>query len=96
MGFLGLPAGHTGGSPLKSTHSASYRRMLDLLVQARKQAGITQQDLAVELHRPQSFVSKIELGERRLDVVEFLRVCRAVHADPHGIIQEIDAAEQDG
>ena len=75
---------------LKSTHTAAYRRLLDLLVAARKQAGVTQQDLAAHLGRPQSFVSKIELGERRLDVIEFLEVCRAISADPQELLRKVE------
>lgn len=63
--------------------------MLGLLIEARKAAGLTQQQLATKLRRPQSFVSKIENGERRLDVVEFLTICRHISADPHAIIEQI-------
>ena len=63
--------------------------MLELLVQTRKDAGLTQQDLAGRLDRPQSFVSKIELGERRLDVVEFIELCRAIGTDPHRLLDGI-------
>jgi len=50
-------------------------------VQARKDAGLTQQELAMRLGRPQSFVSKTERGERRLDVIEFLEVAQALNLD---------------
>ena len=49
-----------------------------LLVEARRDAGLTQVALAKKLGRPQSFVSKFERGERRLDVTEFLDVARAL------------------
>jgi transcriptional regulator with XRE-family HTH domain len=49
---------------------------------ARKAAGLTQHTLARRLKRPQSFVAKYEGGERRLDVVEFITVARALDADP--------------
>jgi transcriptional regulator with XRE-family HTH domain len=51
-------------------------------IQARKSAGLTQVGLADRLGRPQSFVSKYERGERRLDVIEFCEVCRALGVDP--------------
>jgi len=44
------------------------------LIQARKSAGLTQQAVADVLGKPQSFVAKYENGERRLDVVEFIRI----------------------
>jgi transcriptional regulator with XRE-family HTH domain len=52
------------------------------LVGARKAAGLTQQALARLLKKPQSFVAKYEGGERRLDVVEFVAIARALGADP--------------
>lgn len=51
-------------------------------VQVRKGSGLTQADLAERLGRPQSFVSKYERGERRLDLIEFCDVCRALRVDP--------------
>lgn len=74
---------------MKSIYERSYQTLLRLLVQARKEAGLTQQQLATNLRRPQSFVSKIENGERRLDVVEFLTICRHVSADPHQLIEQL-------
>ncbi len=49
-----------------------------LLRQLRKEAGLRQQDLAIRLGRPQSFVSKYEIGDRRLDVLELRQVCIAM------------------
>ena len=60
----------------------AHKRFRELLVQARKQADLTQADLASRLERPQSFVSKFERGERRLDVVEFGEVAKALGIDP--------------
>ena len=48
----------------------------------RLEAGMTQQSVAAKLGRPQSFVAKIESGERRLDVVEFVAFCRALDRVP--------------
>ena len=56
----------------KSTFSRKYDYFRALLIEARRNAKLTQVDLAERLHRPQSFVSKYERGERRLDVIEFL------------------------
>ncbi len=50
--------------------SAAYRLFLTRLREARRAAGLTQAEVAVKLRRPQSFVSKCESGERRVDVVE--------------------------
>jgi len=66
----------------KSIHSAEYRVVLRTLVDLRHKAGLTQRALAGRLRREQSFVWRIETGERRLDVVEFSWVCRAMGIDP--------------
>lgn len=73
----------------RSTHSAAAKRLCDLLIQARLNADLTQVDLAEKLRRPQSFVSKYETGERRLDVIEFIEVTDAIGADPARIIRLI-------
>lgn len=54
-----------------------------------KRAGLTQQELAKRLKRPQSFVAKYEGGERRLDVVEFITIARAIGADPLRILKSL-------
>jgi transcriptional regulator with XRE-family HTH domain len=65
----------------KSVHSPDHAAFCALMVGARKAAGLTQHALALRLKKPQSFVAKYEGGERRLDVVEFIAVSRALGAD---------------
>lgn len=65
--------------------------MINLLVQARKDAGLTQVELGKRLGQRQTFVSKFELGERRLDVAEFIEICRAIGADPYEMIRAAEA-----
>lgn len=77
--------------PTKSMHAGARQILLGLLVKARKDAGMTQQQLAKKLHHPQSFVSKIESGERRLNVIEFLEVCRVLGIDPFVLMRKIEA-----
>lgn len=62
----------------KTLRSSEQRVFLELLRAARKGAGLTQQELAEKLRRPQSFVAKYENGERRIDVVEFVALARAL------------------
>jgi transcriptional regulator with XRE-family HTH domain len=66
----------------KSVHSPDQAAFCGLMVGARKAAGLTQHALALRLKKPQSFIAKYEGGERRLDVVEFIAVARALGADP--------------
>ena len=75
---------------MKSTHSAQYRDLLARMRAAREARGITQQELARRLGKPQSFVSKAEMGERRLDVVEFLHFMRAIEGEPHALLRDIE------
>jgi transcriptional regulator with XRE-family HTH domain len=70
-------------------HSRLYAEFRELLVEKRKKAGLTQSGLAEKLSRPQSFVSKYENGERRLDLVEFLEIAVAVGFDPCSFIREL-------
>lgn len=58
--------------------AAMKQRLLRLLRQIRIEAGLRQADLAKKLGQPQSFVSKYESGERRLDVLELRKLCRAL------------------
>ena len=67
--FLGAPS-HGPDARVRSPYSARYKRVLRQLRTARAQAGFTQEQVAAALHRPQSFVSKCESGERRIDVIE--------------------------
>ena len=66
----------------KSVHSPDLAAFCELMVGARKAAGLTQHALALRLKKPQSFVAKYEGGERRLDVVEFITIARALDVDP--------------
>ena len=74
-----------------SIFTERYNRFRLSLIEARKAKNLTQVDLADSLKRPQSFVSKYERGERRLDVVEFFEVARALGIDPITFLKELYA-----
>jgi transcriptional regulator with XRE-family HTH domain len=74
----------------KSVFTEPYGLLLRLLVAARRDAGMTQQTLAARLGKPQSYVSKVERGERRIDVIEFLALARGLGADPYAILAELE------
>jgi transcriptional regulator with XRE-family HTH domain len=61
-----------------------------MLVEAREAAGLTQVELAGRLERPQSFVSKIERGIRKMDVIEFVEIARAIGFDPVAFLRKLD------
>jgi transcriptional regulator with XRE-family HTH domain len=60
----------------KSRHTVRYERLLQALRAARKDAGLTQTEVAKHFGGHASFVSKVESGERRIDVVELADFCR--------------------
>ncbi len=69
--------------------SPEHAPLRALLVEMRQAAGLTQRGLAKRLGREHSFVARLEQGERRLDVVEFLWVCRACGASPTTVIRDL-------
>src|SRR5215208_4091060 len=71
----------------KSVFTKRYKLFLTILISIRESKGLSQHKLAKKLKKPQSFVSKYERGERRLDVVEFLDIVKVLDADPHQIIR---------
>jgi transcriptional regulator with XRE-family HTH domain len=75
----------------KSVHSREQVAFCELMVNARKDAGLTQHQLAKRLRKPQSFIAKYEGGERRIDVVEFLTITAAMGADPVKILRALRA-----
>jgi transcriptional regulator with XRE-family HTH domain len=73
----------------KSVFTDKYEQFRLLLVEARKKAALSQAQLADKLSRPQSFVSKYERGERRLDVVEFEVVADALGIEPIRFLKKL-------
>jgi transcriptional regulator with XRE-family HTH domain len=71
---------------LKSIHDPRYVEMLGQLRRAREQQGVGQRDLAARLGRPQSYISKIETGDRRVDLVEILDICRALGVQLEAVV----------
>lgn len=75
----------------KSVFTPAYALLLETLVQTRRRAGLTQAELAKRLERPQPFISYIERGERRVDVIEFCMIMRALGADPEQAFRDLVA-----
>ena len=74
---------------MQSLHAEEYRDTIRWLVMKRLSAGITQAELSEKIGKPQSFVSKFENFERRLDLVEFIRVAKALDSEPTQMIKNI-------
>lgn len=66
----------------RDTFGPEYRVIIGRLVEHRRAAGLTQVDLAQALGTDQSQISKIERLQRRLDIIDYVRVCRAIGVDP--------------
>ena len=73
----------------KSIHTKTYGQFVELLRRERVNAGLTQQDVADRLGKPQSYVAKIEGAERRIDVIEFLALAKAIGVDAAAIVKEL-------
>lgn len=76
--------------PSKSLFSEEYDRFLTLLREARVKAGLTQVEAAELLAKPQSFVSKCESGERRVDVIELTAFCRIYETSPTAFLRKLN------
>lgn len=61
---------------------SAHQRLVELLREARKEGGIKQADLGARVGKSQSFISMIERHQRRIDVIEFVALCRALEKDP--------------
>ena len=78
------------GTTLRKTlRTRGHRALIAILVEARERAGLTQRDLAARLKRPHSFVGRIEAGERRIDVIEFIEIARVMDADPRELFAQV-------
>jgi transcriptional regulator with XRE-family HTH domain len=76
----------------KAKFSPIYRQLCRLLAETRKKAGLQQTDIAKRLGRPQSYVSKVESGERRLDVAEYVEIAQAIGVDPVKLLKQAMSA----
>jgi transcriptional regulator with XRE-family HTH domain len=66
----------------KSMFSDAYGKMIDVIVAARRERKLTQAAVAFALGKPQSFIAKVENGERRLDIIEFCALAEAMNMEP--------------
>ena len=72
-----------------STHTDEYRALTETLRKARRNAGLTQQQLADRLGKPQSYLAKVEGGERRIDVIEFIALAKALGDTPSTLFETL-------
>ena len=75
--------------PRKTLFDEPYIQIIRHLIERRKEIGMTQWDLAIAYGEDQSFISRIERMQRRLDVCEFVRFCRILNIDPGDILRPL-------
>ena len=73
----------------RTIHTPEHRQLCQILIDARLRSGLTQRELAAKLKRPQSYIAKIEGGERRVDVIEFLALAEALEQSPTKLLRRI-------
>ena len=74
----------------KSIHSPEHQFLRDLLKKQREDTGLTQRALAERMGIIYSYIGKVETGDRRLDVIEFIDYCHALKLNPAKVIEEIE------
>ena len=77
------------GAVPRSPHKVAYKLFRAMLTELRREKGLTQEALAGLLGVPQSYVSKCELGERRVDLLETFEICRALNTDPVAFVRQL-------
>jgi transcriptional regulator with XRE-family HTH domain len=73
----------------RTLRSARHEALIALLIEKRREAGLTQAQVAKKLKRYQSYVATVESGQRRIDVVEFLDFADAIGFDPRDAIKRL-------
>lgn len=72
-------------------HTPEYKKFLEILVRARVEKNVSQIELSKRLGKTQQFVSRCEVGERRLDVIEFYDWCEALGVDGESMFRALGA-----
>jgi transcriptional regulator with XRE-family HTH domain len=75
---------------LKHLRSAKHRALISVIVATREAAGLTQRQLAAKLSRSNSFVWKLEAGERQLNVLEFIEIAKVLGVKASALMTEIE------
>lgn len=74
----------------KSIHKPEYQTLLELLIEVRDKAGLKQSELAALLERSQSYISDVERGSRRMDLLQLREYCQACDQDLVGFVKRFE------
>ena len=66
-----------------------HQKLVEILVAARKQAGVRQAELARRVGKTQTFVTRFEAGQRRIDAIELLALCEIIGLDPLKVVRKL-------
>ena len=80
---------------MQTIRGKRHKYLIKAMIAAREKAGIKQADLARHFKQYQSWAARLESGERRVDVCEFLALAEAIGFDPIEMLKEIMAIEAD-
>ncbi|KAA8732685.1 helix-turn-helix transcriptional regulator [Acinetobacter qingfengensis] len=75
---------------MKTIYQQRYQILIDCLIAARKQARMTQTQIAHQLGKPQSYIAKIEGKDRKLDIIEYIEICEALNIQPSEVLKIIE------
>lgn len=75
---------------MKTIYQDDYRKIIFALINIRKNNNLTQLDIAQYLNKPQSYIAKIENFERKLDILEFVQLCKILDVSASEIIKLIE------
>lgn len=84
-----MRASAAGSPSLTSLRARTHRSLCRVLVEARKSAGLSQQELARRIDRSEAFIAKIEGGERQLRMLEFWDIAIALNQNPAELISKV-------
>jgi transcriptional regulator with XRE-family HTH domain len=80
---------------MKTIHSKQHKRLIELVTAERKQADIRQVQLAKKLKRTQTWISRFENGEQRLDVIELIDLAEAIGFDAPALIAAVQQSDKE-
>ncbi|ODT85948.1 helix-turn-helix transcriptional regulator [Phenylobacterium sp. SCN 70-31] len=73
----------------KTIFGGDHQHLVEVLIETRKSAGLTQVELSQRIGRDQTFISLIERGQRRVDVIEFIGMAKAMGMSPTDLFAEV-------